>query len=78
MGFPCNSVGKESACSAGDPGWIPGLGKKKKSYQAQVLTTSVIFQCFDIWSCAISGGTALLKDVQFLKKIPVSVFFKYK
>ena len=27
MGFPCNSVGKESACSAGDPGWIPGLGR---------------------------------------------------
>ena len=20
-------VGKESACNAGDPGWIPGLGK---------------------------------------------------
>ena len=25
MGFPCSSVGKESACSAGDPGLIPGL-----------------------------------------------------
>ena len=25
MGFPCSSVGKESACSAGDPGSIPGL-----------------------------------------------------
>ena len=25
--FPCNSVGKESACSAGDPGLIPGLGR---------------------------------------------------
>ena len=21
LGFPCSSVGKESACSAGDPGW---------------------------------------------------------
>ena len=27
LGFPCNSVGKESACSAGDPGSIPGLGR---------------------------------------------------
>ena len=27
MGFPCSSVGKESACSAGDPGSIPGLGR---------------------------------------------------
>ena len=27
QGFPYNSVGKESACNAGDPGSIPGLGK---------------------------------------------------
>ena len=25
-GFPDGSVGKESACNAGDPGLIPGLG----------------------------------------------------
>ena len=25
MGFPDSSVGKESACNAGDPGLIPGL-----------------------------------------------------
>ena len=24
---PCSSVGKESACNAGDPGSIPGLGR---------------------------------------------------
>ena len=24
MGFPDSSVGKESACNAGDPGLIPG------------------------------------------------------
>ena len=27
MGFPCGSAGKESACSAGDLGSIPGLGR---------------------------------------------------
>ena len=27
MGFPDSSVGKESACNAGEPGLIPGLGK---------------------------------------------------
>ena len=27
MGFPDSSVGKESACNAGDPDLIPGLGK---------------------------------------------------
>ena len=26
-GFPGDSVGKESACSVGDLGWIPGLGR---------------------------------------------------
>ena len=25
--FPCSSVGKESACNAGDPGSIPGSGR---------------------------------------------------
>ena len=27
MGFPDSSVGKESACSAGDPSLIPGSGR---------------------------------------------------
>ena len=27
LGFPDSSVGKESACSAGDPCSIPGLGR---------------------------------------------------
>ena len=27
MGFPCSSVGKESTCSTGDWGSIPGLGR---------------------------------------------------
>ena len=27
MGFPDSSVGKESICSTGDPGSIPGLGR---------------------------------------------------
>ena len=27
MGFPCGSAGKESACNAGNLGFIPGLGR---------------------------------------------------
>ena len=27
LGFPCGSAGKESACSTGDLGLIPGLGR---------------------------------------------------
>ena len=27
LGLPGSSAGKESACNAGDPSWIPGLGR---------------------------------------------------
>ena len=27
LGFPCGSAGKESTCTTGDPGLIPGLGR---------------------------------------------------
>ena len=39
MGFPSSSVGKESACSAGDPGSIPGSGRFP--WRRDKLTTSV-------------------------------------
>ena len=40
MGFPDSSAGKESACNAGDPGWVPGLGNSAgdgKGYPLQYL-----------------------------------------
>ena len=40
MGFPCGSAGKESACNAGDPGSIPGLGRSPgegKATQSSIL-----------------------------------------
>ena len=41
MGFPQSSVGKESACSAGDPGLIPGSGR---SAGAQYSWVSLVAQ----------------------------------
>jgi len=38
IGFPCGSAGKESICSAGDLGSIPGLGRSPgegKAYPLQ-------------------------------------------
>ena len=38
MGLPCGSAGKESTCSAGDLGSIPGLGRspgEEKGYPLQ-------------------------------------------
>ena len=39
MGFPHSSVGKESACNAGDLGSIPGLGRspgEEKGYPLNI------------------------------------------
>ena len=44
LGFPCGSVGKESACSAGDLGSIPGPGRsagERIGYPLQVLASLV-------------------------------------
>ena len=47
MGFLDSSVGKESACNAGDPGSIPGLGRspgKGIGYPLQYSWTSLVAQ----------------------------------
>ena len=47
MGFPDSSVGKESACSAGDSGSIPGSGRsagKGISYPLQYSWASLVAQ----------------------------------
>ena len=47
MGFPDSSVGKESACNAGDPGSIPGSGRspgKGIGYLLQYSWASLVVQ----------------------------------
>ena len=47
MGFPGSSAGKESACNAGDPGSIPGLGRcpgKGIGYPLQYSWASLVAQ----------------------------------
>ena len=43
MGFPDNSVGKESACNAGDPGSIPGSGRSPGEGMGYLLQYSWAF-----------------------------------
>ena len=46
-GFPDSSVGKESACNAGDPGSIPGWGKSPEEaigYPLQYSWASLVAQ----------------------------------
>ena len=47
MGFPGNSIGKESTCNAGDPGSIPGSGRsagKGICYPLQFSWASLVVQ----------------------------------
>ena len=47
IGFPDSSVGKESACKAGDPGLIPGSGRstgEEIDYPVQYSCTSLVAQ----------------------------------
>ena len=47
MGFPCSLVGKESACSAGDPSWIPGSERSAGEgigYPLQCFRASLVAQ----------------------------------
>ena len=40
MGFPCSSVGKESACTAGDEVLIPGSGRSPGEGNGHLLQDS--------------------------------------
>ena len=44
VGFPDSSVGKESACSTGDPGSIPGSGRSLICYPLQCSWASPVAQ----------------------------------
>jgi len=47
MGFPGNSAGKESACNAGDPDSIPGMGRspgEETGHPLQCSGTSLVAQ----------------------------------
>ena len=47
LGFPDSSVGKESACNAGDPGSIPGSGRSAGEgigYPLQCYWSSLVAQ----------------------------------
>ena len=57
QGFHCSSVGKESACSAGDPGLIPGLGKSPGEGKGNPLQYPCLENLTDrgAWWAAVHG-----------------------
>ena len=52
MGFPDGSVGKESACNAGDPNSIPGLGRSPREGKGYSLQYSGLENSMD---CIVHG-----------------------
>ena len=65
--FSCSSVGKESACIAGDPGLISGLGRSPGGGNGNPLQYPCLKNFVDkgAWWTAIHGGAksrVLLSD----------------
>ena len=57
MAFPCSSVGKEFACSAGDLGSIPGLGRSPGEGNGNPLQYPYLENLMDrgTWWIAVHG-----------------------
>ena len=59
LGFPHSSVGKESVCSAGDLGSIPGLGRSSEEGNGNPLQCSCLKNPLDrgAWRATVHGDT---------------------
>ena len=53
LGFPGGSGGKESACNAGDPGPVPGLGRSPGEVNAYPLQYSCLENPMDGGVCPV-------------------------
>ena len=59
MGFPNGSVGKESACNAGEPGSVPGLRRSPEEGNGNPLQYSCLEKTMDrgAWQATAHGVT---------------------
>ena len=65
LGFPCGSVGKESTCSAGDLGSIPGLGRSPGEGMGYPLQYSGLENSMDSTVHGVARGRTQLSDFHF-------------
>ena len=65
MSFPCNSVGKESACNAGDLGSIPGSGKSPGEGNSNPFQYSCLENPMDrgTWQATVHGVAQVRHDL---------------
>ena len=65
LGFPGSSVGKESACYAGDPSSIPGLGRSAGEGKSYPLQYSGLENSMDCIVHGVSKSWTRLSDFRF-------------
>ena len=65
LGFPCDSVGKESTCSVGDLGSIPGLGRSPGDGNGYPLQYSGLENSMDCIVHGVARSRTQLTDFHF-------------
>ena len=75
--IPHSSVSKESACNAGDPGSIPGLGRSPAEGNGNPLQYSCLENPMDrgAWQAIVHGVTRVRHDLA--TKPPSTLVWKY-
>ena len=66
LGFHCGSLGKESACNAGDLGLTPGLGRSPGEGKGYPLQYSGLENCTDFIVQGVTESQTQLSDFHFL------------
>ena len=79
MGFPHSLVSEESACNAGDPGLIPGLGRSSGEGNGNPLQYSHLENPMDrgAWQATVHGIARVRHDL-VTKPLPPTVFILMK
>ena len=65
MGFPCGSAGKESACNAGDLGFILGLGRSPGEGKGYLLQYSGLENSMDCTVLGVAKSQTRLSNFHF-------------
>ena len=69
LGFPDGSVGKESACNAGDPGLIPGSGRSAGEGKGCPLQYSGLENSMDCIVHGVAKSRTPLGNFHFLLRL---------
>ena len=76
--FPDSSVGKESACNAGDPGLIPGSGRSTGEGKGYLLQYSGLENSMVSIVHGVAKSQTRLSDFHFLIKVTLKYIAGFK